>query len=70
MDGHLPRIPDDHLVDDDIHECEIDVRMCFGDDFMRGSDVDAADMFKRLAFERYDCGDCCKREHSSCTENA
>jgi hypothetical protein len=68
MDGHLPRIPDDHLVHDDIHECEIDVRMCFGADLMRGSDVDAADMFKRLTFERYECGDCCKPRDSPRTE--
>lgn len=64
MDGHLPRLPDDHLVHDDIHECEIDIHKCFGEDFLRGSSVDAADMFKRLTFERYECGDCCKLRDS------
>lgn len=62
MDGHLPRIPNDRLVHDDIHECEIDVHMCFGEDFMRGAAVDAVDMFTRLTFERYECGDCCKHK--------
>jgi 3-O-alpha-D-mannopyranosyl-alpha-D-mannopyranose xylosylphosphotransferase len=69
MDGHLPRLPDDRWVHDDIHECEISVNVCFGGDFLRGSNVDAADMFKRLAFERYECGDCCEFNGSGRPQN-
>ncbi|KAJ9094331.1 hypothetical protein QFC19_008017 [Naganishia cerealis] len=58
MDGHLPRIPDDRLPHDDIDECKIDLYDCFGSAFLGGDTVSSADMFKRLAFERYQCGDC------------
>ncbi|KAJ9102336.1 hypothetical protein QFC21_002736 [Naganishia friedmannii] len=58
MDGHLPRIPDDRLPHDDINECTIDLNECFGSAFLHGEAVSSADMFKRVAFERYQCGDC------------
>lgn len=60
MDGHLPRIPDFRLFHDDVDACELRLDDCFGSEFLQGEDVKAEDMFKRVAFDRFQCGDCCE----------
>ncbi|GHJ87518.1 hypothetical protein NliqN6_3920 [Naganishia liquefaciens] len=58
MDGHLPRIADFRLFHDDVDACEIKLDDCFGAGFLQGEDVNVGDIFKRVTFDRFQCGDC------------
>lgn len=66
MDGHLPatqskiiQLPNgkSSKVDVAVETCSLNTRQCFGD-FLNGADVIAQDMFKRIAFDDWRCGDC------------
>lgn len=56
MDGHIPNVK--HTTYDS-GICEFDTVQCLGGDFANASAaIDATDLFKRLAFEKPECGDC------------
>jgi 3-O-alpha-D-mannopyranosyl-alpha-D-mannopyranose xylosylphosphotransferase len=59
MDGHLPPLHRAGQLREDV--CGIDVHQCFGESFINGTDdVSADEMFKRLTFDQWRCGDCCE----------
>lgn len=52
MDGHSP-------AQDGKSTCQIDIAQCFGEAFVvRNASVSAADVFQRIAFDQWACGDC------------
>lgn len=66
MDGHLPvmstkmvKKPNGKQYKINVAEdkCSIDLGQCFAE-FINGVDVSAEDMFKRLTFTEWRCGDC------------
>jgi 3-O-alpha-D-mannopyranosyl-alpha-D-mannopyranose xylosylphosphotransferase len=57
MDGHLPAL----TMIETPKTCAIGLERCFGSWFASGKEkISAADMFKRLTFEQWECGDCCE----------
>ncbi|ORY21754.1 hypothetical protein BCR39DRAFT_553054 [Naematelia encephala] len=58
LDGHMPPIPKPGQ-DPSVHNtCILDLDRCFGTFWSRLEDFSAPDMFKRLAFQYPECGDC------------
>lgn len=59
MDGHLPHFS---MAGPEYQNgvCAINLKNCFGQDFLEGKDEDASKIFKKLAFEAGVCGDCGK----------
>jgi 3-O-alpha-D-mannopyranosyl-alpha-D-mannopyranose xylosylphosphotransferase len=57
MDGHLPYLQQ-HGRNVSDSPCVLDLDSCFGSFWTSSDTVSAADMFKRLTFEKPQCGDC------------
>jgi len=59
MDGHLPPLRRPGQMREEF--CRVGMQQCFGESFINGTeDVSADEMFKRLTFDQWRCGDCCK----------
>lgn len=56
MDGHLPELNNGR--GGTTSSCTIQLDECFPKEWLNGSSVSATDVFKRLTFEKYRCGDC------------
>lgn len=64
MDGHLPPLLE--VEDPEANDvCVLDLDTCFGTFWTESVSVPADEMFKRLTFEKPQCGDCCEFTHLS-----
>ncbi|BEJ06147.1 hypothetical protein CcaverHIS641_0306690 [Cutaneotrichosporon cavernicola] len=58
MDGHLPPIVEPGRAANSTDMCDFELTRCLGPFWSDHLDIPSQDMFKRLAFEESQCGDC------------